>query len=644
MDDPYLDAHLDLKSRGFRLLQVQPSEEGEPIRCTLQSYTLQDHPPYTALSYMWGENFRYDDIEINGAKMLARENLWCFLDKMRRQGCDKLLWIDAVCINQGKVHEVNHQVRMMRDIYSGAESVLIWLGEPDETSDLAMRTLAKRKPFTKGDIRKIWNAAQGWSVLKLCERQYWRRMWIIQEVILAKEAVIHCGSKEIEWCKFWQTFQDLQTISEHGRAIHNPSVQAILDSPAVDIVKMRASWEEGHIPLSVLLQTCGHHESTDIRDKVYALLGIANDGFDVEIDYQKSAKEILLDVFSHEGKSTVTFSDPEMESMIVRGNELPVYDCIFKFLKCSFSSKYKEDWKGHCRDHFGSDVEPPRSVTIQSGYAPNKRFDDGWTALDYILDHAVNNDGTLSIELNQDFYCMVHLWQKRLIDDLDLEELTVGLSGHHTLAMPPLTRTRRGNADATHWNGPVEICGVCLKELKRPILPSMDGFRRNSWDQSDDDCAKLQTEIADFLRKHRRSSEKAYDIWTSFHFWSPQQRTLRPELDRVRKSHGLDSSTIQELRLHCTSNMMEHEVNSPRSHLALRPRRLQGGWCTPANCSRFLGVDANAIQEQQRAQADKEWYATMPFSRQYQSNFYNGLKNPKLDIGPHDGLQPGDFS
>jgi hypothetical protein len=116
MGDPCATAPLDLSRGGLRLIALQPHEDSETIKCDMQSYITMDysHLSYTALSYAWGPDQIYGDIELNGAKMPIRRNLWLFLRKMQqRRRYYEPLWIDAICINQSMVQEVNHQVSRM---------------------------------------------------------------------------------------------------------------------------------------------------------------------------------------------------------------------------------------------------------------------------------------------------------------------------------------------------------------------------------------------------------------------------------------------------------------------------------------------------------------------------------------------------
>ncbi len=111
-------------------------DNDEPLRCDLVAVSLDDLPDFEALSYMWGEP---DDeaqfqIWVNGALVCVRQNLWYALQRIRfmipheNKIRRRILWIDALCINQDNIQERNHQVAFMGHIYRHATVVLIWLG------------------------------------------------------------------------------------------------------------------------------------------------------------------------------------------------------------------------------------------------------------------------------------------------------------------------------------------------------------------------------------------------------------------------------------------------------------------------------------------------------------------------------------
>jgi hypothetical protein len=106
----------------IKLLELLPASEGDGgsslIKCNLLSVPLSEAPPYVALSYTWGTQAATREVDINNTRVLIKENLWWFLHHMRGRNEQKLLWVDALCIDQSSILERNYQVNIMRQIYS----------------------------------------------------------------------------------------------------------------------------------------------------------------------------------------------------------------------------------------------------------------------------------------------------------------------------------------------------------------------------------------------------------------------------------------------------------------------------------------------------------------------------------------------
>ncbi|KAI7781002.1 hypothetical protein LA080_015345 [Diaporthe eres] len=143
---PSIYAPLRNDSREFRLLILEPSTDRlAPIRCKLKQASFDNGDlKYTALSYVWADPPGTTPIIVNGVETQITLNLQAALRHIRQPSCAATLWVDALCINQENIPEKNHQVEMMREIYSGAELVIAWLGSAREDSDLAMELLAKK--------------------------------------------------------------------------------------------------------------------------------------------------------------------------------------------------------------------------------------------------------------------------------------------------------------------------------------------------------------------------------------------------------------------------------------------------------------------------------------------------------------------
>jgi hypothetical protein len=204
-----------------------------------------------------------------------------------------------MCINQSNNAERNHQVRLMGEIYSTATSVAVWLGEAQKLteSDLAMDFVEQKglEPLrTKvGRFQPIWSQAQGKAFLDLCERSYWMRIWVVQEIMHAKELMVFCGGKSFPWKYINQIFQKLRKIEGSGHIVHHQSATAVLASPARVIIEAKSVWVGQRRPLLSLLTTYQNQKSTDIRDKVIGLLSLASDSGPMLVDYSLSAERFF---------------------------------------------------------------------------------------------------------------------------------------------------------------------------------------------------------------------------------------------------------------------------------------------------------------------------------------------------------------
>jgi hypothetical protein len=572
MGSPYALTPLDPKTKCFRLLELQPSDSDDIIKCTLRTYPLASHPSYTALSYTWGPPSLDHIIELNGIQTPIRANLWSFLNRRRLRNEYDPLWADAICIDQSRVHELNHQVQMMRQIYESAANVSIWLGDAADNSDEAMQILKLQRLSTLSATKsqKAWEPDEGRAILSLCKRKYWRRMWIIQELFVAKHAVIHCGTHDLEWQILVDFLAQLHDFKKRGRDIYIPQAHNILASPAMAIVREKAKWGRTPQPLKRLIQTYREHESTEIRDKIYALLGIAEGTSEVVVDYHKSAKTVLLDVYCNEVRcgawdvrqqtrrrgELIRFRKALQDILDVTVSEAEVFThagcpkewmhtstrrCHFEFLGCEFKTHQQFEWEDHCLTHFNQ-VEPPRTMYCIRCDMPRVRYEDGWTAWRHKMNHEMSHRHEKhNSDPQPDFYLFQHLWQTKLIDDLDLEELLVG---SHRLALPPLSRTHWDQEAEHAWEGHVEGCTkqlneyeshaeqdavsghimsrrlvdqICVAKLHRPVLAPLDQFRRSDWDATESDCAEPVKGVIDHVQQHILDSQKKYRNWHSNH-------------------------------------------------------------------------------------------------------------------------------
>jgi len=123
----------------FRLLRLLKGDDNR-IHCELFGSELpKDVGDYAALSYTWGSERKLCEIIINEMEMIVTKNAYLALRDLRYPDKDRILWIDALCIDQQNKEEQAKQVQQMGSIYSKAERVIIWLGEATYDTDYAMR-------------------------------------------------------------------------------------------------------------------------------------------------------------------------------------------------------------------------------------------------------------------------------------------------------------------------------------------------------------------------------------------------------------------------------------------------------------------------------------------------------------------------
>jgi hypothetical protein len=130
----------------FRLLNLLPSQNtSDKICIDLIEDRFPNAPPCEALSYAWGSPGQKRPIYYDGKILHVTTNCEAALRQLRLKEESRMLWIDAICIDQGCEEERNHQVGIMGGIYRSAKCVLIWLGGATIESNIALEILSRFK-------------------------------------------------------------------------------------------------------------------------------------------------------------------------------------------------------------------------------------------------------------------------------------------------------------------------------------------------------------------------------------------------------------------------------------------------------------------------------------------------------------------
>lgn len=310
-------------------------EEAIVISLDVVPFSEDQRPEYEALSYVWGSPEQPEIVRVDetyGLTISATRNLATALRYLRRTDEPRLLWVDALCINQSDDVEKGPQVKMMGDIYRHATRVVVWLGPEANKSDLIMAKMEyigsriqvdlvgkPRFSLAEGATDLGWDpAARGMylsieemdALLHLLLRQWFSRLWIRQEKQLASPAaIITCGHSQVPWPVFLRMFvlilQRRIFAVEKESPVIGPAVLGRANLLEIQLFEMTTSLQGfisvacGELPLGDLRQAFGFADCSDPRDRIYGVLSLLPDHIREGImpDYNKPFGDVYKDAF-----------------------------------------------------------------------------------------------------------------------------------------------------------------------------------------------------------------------------------------------------------------------------------------------------------------------------------------------------------
>jgi hypothetical protein len=301
---------LDSKRREIRIAKLNPGDFSDDIHCTLFKVSLDDNPQYEALSYVWGDTGVTRQISLNGSPYQVTESLEIALRHLRLPSEDRILWVDAICINQRDVPERNVQVRHMGSVYETASKVIAWLGEESGDSNLAFDAFealpkgeelhwdpGRNQHFEDQFLQREYISA----MKQILRRPWWHRLWTAQESILGPILEFTCGhrciSAELLFALANSWFiHKISCCSGYLRK--NSGLYGFSNSMLFigDLCFDRQ--EKSEHGLLSLLMSYRSRKCADPRDKIYGLLGLCPDHEKSSIipDYSVPISQVYEDV------------------------------------------------------------------------------------------------------------------------------------------------------------------------------------------------------------------------------------------------------------------------------------------------------------------------------------------------------------
>ena len=311
----------------IRLLRLRPGDskilEGELVTCRYDDEVLDgdaasafivrgrdvrvvDEGDYDAISYYWGAGEPTTHITIYHSEVqeevvghiplkpsleMALKTFRALLDPQKI----KFFWIDAICIDQQNKAEKSAQIRRMAVIYNQADIVRVWLGEDSSKSDIAMDFV--------GDLVNLNNIDElssqmnhKWAAFRdLLRREWFNRRWILQEIALARRALVYCGKKSVEWETFAYAVSLFTAKSAQLKRLfmaspdHNfdpdylGELNALGAKILIDVTNNmfrkhdNGDIEEHLVSLEGLMSLLSMFEASNPHDTIYAILWLAYD-------------------------------------------------------------------------------------------------------------------------------------------------------------------------------------------------------------------------------------------------------------------------------------------------------------------------------------------------------------------------------
>ncbi|KAH9224348.1 heterokaryon incompatibility protein-domain-containing protein, partial [Leptodontidium sp. 2 PMI_412] len=289
----------------IRLVDILPGAWKDEIQCILRHASVSNNPSYKALSYVWGAaKATRRSIIVDGNTHLVTVNLEHALRRIRQPGTMRTFWIDALSINQDDNEERSTQVGMMRNIYARASEVVIYLGDAPhhEFADSASKKklnyahevcclisllaqtsdLENVPPFdveSRPRLDSFYQRNVFEALRYLMRSSWWNRIWVIQEIVVPQNIILHYDTTTAPWDMFVKAAQNYTKNSFAPRISSFPreysDVLSFFSRIVLDIYHLRCQWGKAETTtLLSLLRQFSNRKASDDRDKVYALLGL----------------------------------------------------------------------------------------------------------------------------------------------------------------------------------------------------------------------------------------------------------------------------------------------------------------------------------------------------------------------------------
>lgn len=339
----------------FRLLRIEcrAEDEDEVGRYSLVETSFEDAPSYEALSYVWGSTERSETVALADGKFLrVTKLLKAALAFVEVQCATGYLWIDQVCIDQDDTIERGEQVKIMGQIYSSCERVMVWLGRMnvgpgfaeggEKDRDVSVQKVSALG-YLGGWLRKMAGSddAPTTGILwhEIVRFSWFQRAWVFQEIVLPPSAVFILASiSSLPAEALTMSLSDLHAMINHE------SVDTDVDNTVVDTIRLmyrrcneqRGNHKYASSPIEQTLSLLAPRAKiSEELDRLYAFFGLNFDpGISLSPSYALSLSEAMIDTTTSiiEGSRSLDIFEviPRAVEALSRNADIPSWTPDFR--------------------------------------------------------------------------------------------------------------------------------------------------------------------------------------------------------------------------------------------------------------------------------------------------------------------------
>lgn len=259
------------------------------------------------MSYVWGRYYPGCFVDIDNTRVKIFGSLDDALRHLRWKREVRYIWADSICIDQGDPEEKAAQVLLMAEVYQKARTVNIWLGLSSENSAVGIEILAFLASDADFQVDQPWN--RGPPELSLAglndilQRPYFQRIWVVQEVVVAKHLRMIAGRQSFEWfTAATNSFLTRLKFAEISPGWEQAGLTAVNMTPLIEIVELsniKANAFQPKVGSLDIIHNMRHRKATDRRDMIFALIGLAQDKPQFKVDYTLTTEEIYQRLLKH---------------------------------------------------------------------------------------------------------------------------------------------------------------------------------------------------------------------------------------------------------------------------------------------------------------------------------------------------------